>query len=948
MRDFSVISVTPVLEGSVDPAVAVATARAGGWGIVDAVADRSALALALGRLTRSGRKSLGLLLGTRNQELLTDIPDELLGALDVVVLGCDGNRPDGSGEGRDLSHVIRRLKALQCRVLLEVIGVDAIRWAEEEAIDGVVAKGNESGGWVSEESALVLLQHVLAATRLPVWVRGGIGLHSAAGCFAAGAAGVVLDSQLGLVRESSLPAAVRSLLRKTDGSETVCLGSELGAPIRFYARPELGAVDKLRILASGLAEEPSELAIQKWRESVTSRLGWNLASGEMPPLGQEGAFAASLADRFVTVGGVVQALRDSVEDHVRAARAARPLAPGAPLARAHGTRYPLVQGPMTRVSDRPGFAAAVADAGALPFLALALMRGVEAERLLSKTRILLGDRPWGVGILGFVPENLRSEQMEAIRLHRPTAALIAGGRPDQALALEEDGIPTYLHVPSPRLLTLFIDQGARRFVFEGRECGGHVGPRSSLVLWDLMQDVLIETLPESELAKCQILLAGGIHDDVSAAAAAVTVGSLNARGVKAGFLLGTAYLFTHEAVTSGAVTPGFQREAAECTRTVLLESGPGHAVRCAETPFAASFRATRRRMLGEGRPQPEITTALEELSLGRLRLAAKGLQRSSACRSAVDPELVPADDAEQRRLGMYMLGQIAALRTTTCSLDELHEGVAVRGSDRIAGLAEAAPSAAGRRLALHENRQPGVAIVGMSCLLPKAPDLSSYWRNILGKVDAVSEVPEERWDWRRYADTEAETRDTVSSYSGGFLEPVLFDPLMYGIPPSSLPSIEPLHLLALEAVRAALDDAGYTNRPFSRDRTSVILGVGGGIADLGQRYATRSALPLLLDGIPKDVLAKLPAWTEDSFAGSFSMSPLDGRQPARSWRRQLHRRRGLRILAGRGRPRGARTGGRKSDMVVVGGADTVQNPFGYLCFSKTHALSADRAVSHVR
>ena len=28
-----------------------------------------------------------------------------------------------------------------------------------------------------------------------------------------------------------------------------------------------------------------------------------------------------------------------------------------------------------------------------------------------------------------------------------------------------------------------------------------------------------------------------------------------------------------------------------------------------------------------------------------------------------------------------------------------------------------------------------------------------------------------------------------------------------------------------------------------------------------------------------------------------------------------------------------------SDMVVVGGADTMQNPFAYLCFSKTHALS---------
>src|SRR5262249_6543950 len=195
------------------------------------------------------------------------------------------------------------------------------------------------------------------------------------------------------------------------------------------------------------------------------------------------AFAASLAERFWTVGGVFEGMRQAIESHVRSAAACRPLDEGSPLARSHGTRYPIVQGPMTRVSDRADFAAAVADAGALPFLALALMRAPEVETLLDETRRTLGDRPWGVGILGFVPLDLRQEQLEVIRAHRPSFALIAGGRPDQAAALERAGIPTYLHVPSAELLSLFLEQGARRFVFEGRECGGHVGPRSSFVLW---------------------------------------------------------------------------------------------------------------------------------------------------------------------------------------------------------------------------------------------------------------------------------------------------------------------------------------------------------------------------------------------------------------------------------------------------------------------------------
>src|SRR5258708_7638066 len=214
--------------------------------------------------------------------------------------------------------------------------------------------------------------------------------------------------------------------------------------------------------------------------------------GGLYPLGQDATFAAPLAERYGTVGGILHAVRQAVTSHLEAVRICRHLDSEAPLARSHGTRYPIVQGPMTRVSDRAEFALSVAEGGGLPFLALALMRAAEGETLLDQTRRLLAGRPWGVGILGFVPFDLRQEQLEVIRRYKPPFALIAGGRPDQARSLEKDGIATYLHVPSAGLLRLFLKDGARRFVFEGRECGGHVGPRSSFVLWNAMVDVLLE------------------------------------------------------------------------------------------------------------------------------------------------------------------------------------------------------------------------------------------------------------------------------------------------------------------------------------------------------------------------------------------------------------------------------------------------------------------------
>ena len=50
------------------------------------------------------------------------------------------------------------------------------------------------------------------------------------------------------------------------------------------------------------------------------------------------------------------------------------------------------------------------------------------------------------------------------------------------------------------------------------------------------------------------------------------------------------------------------------------------------------------------------------------------------------------------------------------------------------------------------------------------------------------------------------------------------------MPPASLPSIEPFQLLALHVVRAALKDAGYLDRPFPRETTSVDAGFEGAAA----------------------------------------------------------------------------------------------------------------------
>lgn len=136
---------------------------------------------------------------------------------------------------------------------------------------------------------------------------------------------------------------------------------------------------------------------------------------------------------------------------------------------------------------------------------------------------------------------------------------------------------------------------------------------------------------------------------------------------------------------------------------------------------------------------------------------------------------------------------------------------------------------------------------------------------MLAGEDAVTEVPATRWDAELYHDPRGAGEKTPSRW-GGFLPEIPFEPLRYGIPPASLPAIEPVQLLALEAARRALEDSGYGSRSFDRTRASVVFGAEAG-SDLSNAMTLRSVLPAYLGSLPPALDEQLPKLTEDSFPG---------------------------------------------------------------------------------
>jgi acyl transferase domain-containing protein/phosphopantetheinyl transferase len=115
----------------------------------------------------------------------------------------------------------------------------------------------------------------------------------------------------------------------------------------------------------------------------------------------------------------------------------------------------------------------------------------------------------------------------------------------------------------------------------------------------------------------------------------------------------------------------------------------------------------------------------------------------------------------------------------------------------------------------------------MSCLFPAAPNLDVYWRNILGKVDAVTDPPPEARETERYFEPNSLDSDRVYCKRGGYLGSLAtFDPLSHGIPPVAVGG-EPDQWLALQVARDALIDAGYVQLDEAvRRKTAVILGKG--------------------------------------------------------------------------------------------------------------------------
>lgn len=119
-----------------------------------------------------------------------------------------------------------------------------------------------------------------------------------------------------------------------------------------------------------------------------------------------------------------------------------------------------------------------------------------------------------------------------------------------------------------------------------------------------------------------------------------------------------------------------------------------------------------------------------------------------------------------------------------------------------------------------------IAIVALSCRFPGAPDPEAFWELLSKGVDAIREVPEDRFDIDEFYDPDPETAGKTYTRFGGFLDEIDgFDPEFFGISPREAVWIEPQQRLMLETVWEGLERAGYSPAALRGSRTGIFVGV---------------------------------------------------------------------------------------------------------------------------
>lgn len=220
------------------------------------------------------------------------------------------------------------------------------------------------------------------------------------------------------------------------------------------------------------------------------------------------------------------------------------------------------------------------------------------------------------------------------------------------------------------------------------------------------------------------------------------------------------------------------------------------------------------------------------------------------------------------------------------------------------------------------NNNRDIAVIGMSGQFPGAKNVDEFWDNLVKGVHSVKEIPKERWDMKKYYDSNSEAINKTYNKWGGFLDNAdKFDSSFFNISPSEAEIMDPQQRLFLQEAWKAIEDAGYSDREMDNKKCGVFVGVTGndylnrilekGI-ELPPHAITANAPSVLASRISYYLNLRGASFSLDA-ACSSSFMAID--------------------MACESISKG------KIDMALVGGVNVLSTPYAHIVLSKANMLS---------
>lgn len=754
--------------------------------------------------------SFGVRLSNHDHQLIEKIKAKHITHLDAVVVALSKKDTPADFSGFSDTKIILEIKDINMN--------EAIRKISPH---GLILKGNEAGGRVSKYASFILMQWYLKNSHLPVFVHGGVGKYTAAGMFAAGVSGIVMDSQFLMTNEAPVSDNFKKLLSMVDESDSTQITFDGKDIYRVFAKPGTKIIKDLKQKATELAEDA------QGREKVYQLVVDNMAALDNNDtrfiqslfyLGQDGVFAKDFVKNAKSLSEIIDNLFKTIGEHINYVDEYDPINPGSPFAKNQGTKFPLIQGPMANISDNPDFANKVLEQGALPFFAVGSLPEEAADNMLQD-----GVRKvdvFGAGLVGIEAFNpMVKKHLEIVKKYNIPYALFAGGIPSQVAELEKAGTKTYLHTPSVSMMKNALKNGCTRFIFEGSEAGGHVGSLSSMVLWEDAIATLINS--KYDLENLYLVFAGGISTCYASFFISGLTSFLAARGAKIGIQVGTAYLFSNEIVDTKSIKSQYQEIIIKENETMVIGKSLGLWSRTAPTRFARMMIEHETRMLKEKESLEKRKQRFEKRNIGSLLIGAKGFLPDFKNPGAENYTWF--NEEEHKEKGNFLVGDSLAFYDEPVTIKEVHNTYFQAKSSLYENINTLEIFSSPKNKINDE-----IAVVGIGCTLPDADDPEALWDNILEKKYSIGRMPRTRFNYDLYYDPDRSAEDKTYTVLAGHVDHFEFDARRFGYAKDKSKQLSRSQKMVLQTAYKAVENAGLLgndNRMICGDpkRTAVII-----------------------------------------------------------------------------------------------------------------------------